>query len=247
MPQDPPTPDPRPADPAKDAAARAAVMLVESGMKLGLGTGSTARIFVDRLARRVRDEGLALRCAATSQATAAQARALGLRVEDLDDLGWLDLTIDGADEIDADLNLIKGGGAAHLREKIVATSSDRMVVIADQGKVVDRLGRFALPVEVIGFGWTTTRTRIERALDGLGLGGRALHLRQQDGRPVLTDEGNLILDLALERIPDAEELARALCAIAGVVEHGLFLDICRLALIGCADGSVVELKREDLP
>lgn len=260
MPQDPPSPAPSTptpstptpstpaADPAKDAAARAAVLLVESGMRLGLGTGSTARIFVDRLAQRVRDEGLALRCAATSQATAAQARALGLVVEDLDDLGWLDLTIDGADELDADLNLIKGGGAAHLREKIVATASDRMVVIADQGKVVDRLGRFPLPVEVIGFGWTTTRTRIARALDGLGLGGRALHLRHQpDGRPVVTDEGNLILDLALERIPDAAELAGALCEIAGVVEHGLFLDICRLALIGCADGSVVELKREDLP
>ena len=118
-------------DLSKDAAARAAVALVENGMKLGLGTGSTAKIFVDRLAERVHAEGLDLRCASTSKATADQARALGLVVMELDDLGWLDLTIDGADEVDPDLNLIKGGGAAHLREKIVATASDRMVVIAD--------------------------------------------------------------------------------------------------------------------
>lgn len=233
-------------DPAKDAAARAAVALVQSGMKLGLGTGSTAKVFVDRLAARVHAEGMDLICASTSKATAEQARGLGLVVEDLNDIGWLDLTIDGADEVDPDLNLIKGGGAAHLREKIVATASDRMVVIADQGKVVDRLGAFKLPVEVIGFGWKTTRARIERALARLDLGGRPVILRERDGQPVITDEGNLILDLDLGAIPDAERLARTLSGIAGVVEHGLFLDICNLAIIGRADGSVVELEREDL-
>ncbi|MFT4012297.1 MAG: ribose-5-phosphate isomerase RpiA [Paracoccus sp. (in: a-proteobacteria)] len=235
-----------PVDLAKDAAARAAVALVESGMKLGLGTGSTARIFVDLLAERVHAEGLDLRCAATSKATADQARRLGLVVEELNDIGWLDLTIDGADEVDPDLNLIKGGGAAHLREKVVATASDRMVVIADAGKVVDMLGAFKLPVEVIAFGWKATRVLIERALDDLGMAGREITLRERDGQPVLTDEANLILDLDLGEIHDAPALAHRLSGIAGVVEHGLFLNICTLAIIGGADGSVVELQREDL-
>lgn len=233
-------------DPAKDAAARAAVALVQNGMKLGLGTGSTAKIFVDRLAERVHAEGMDLICASTSKATAEQARALGLVVEELNDIGWLDLTIDGADEVDPDLNLIKGGGAAHLREKIVATASDRMVVVADHGKVVDRLGAFKLPVEVIAFGWKTTHQQIERALERLDYQDCPVILREKDGQPVMTDEGNLILDLDLGVIPDAPRLARALSAIAGVVEHGLFLDICNLAIIGRADGSVVELMREDL-
>lgn len=238
--------DPATIDLSKDAAARAAVALVENGMKLGLGTGSTAKIFVDRLAERVHAEGLDLRCASTSKATADQARALGLVVLELDELGWLDLTIDGADEVDPDLNLIKGGGAAHLREKIVATASDHMVVIADQGKVVDRLGKFMLPVEVVPFGWKSTRTHIERALADLDMAGRQIILRERGGQPLLTDESNLILDLALDEIHDAPALARALSRIAGVVEHGLFLNICSLAIIGSPDGSVSELRREDL-
>ncbi|WP_062560489.1 ribose-5-phosphate isomerase RpiA [Paracoccus aminovorans] len=238
--------DPAQTDLSKDAAARAAVALVQPGMRLGLGTGSTAAIFVRRLAQRVAEEGFDLRCAATSKATAELATSLGLRVEDLNDIGWLDLTIDGADEVDPDLNLIKGGGAAHLREKIVATASDRMVVIADQGKVVDRLGAFHLPVEVIPFGCQTTKTQIQRALDDLGLTHRPILLRKRDGETLLTDEGNYILDLALETIPDPQALARRLSAIAGVVEHGLFLNICQLAIIGCPDGSVVELLREDI-
>lgn len=150
-------------DPAKLAASRAAVALVQDGMKLGLGTGSTASIMVEVLAERARTEGLSLRCAATSKATAELAARLGLRVESLDDIGWLDLTIDGADEVDPDLSLIKGGGGAHLREKIVARASDRMVVIADPGKVVDRLGAFHLPVEVVPFGFDATRVLIQRA------------------------------------------------------------------------------------
>lgn len=238
--------DPAITDLSKDAAARAATLLVRPGMRLGLGTGSTAAIFVRRLAERARAEGLDLRCAATSKATAELATSLGLKVEELDQIGWLDLTIDGADEVDPDLNLIKGGGAAHLREKIVATASDRMVVIADQGKVVDRLGQFHLPVEVIRFGWQATQTLIRRALDDLGLTQRPILLRKRDGQPVLTDEGNYILDLALEAIPDAAALAARLASIAGVVEHGLFLNICQLAIIGRPDGSVVELRREDM-
>nr|WP_010396193.1 ribose-5-phosphate isomerase RpiA [Paracoccus sp. TRP] len=237
--------DPSIADLSKDAAARAAVALVEPGMRLGLGTGSPAAVFVRRLAERVKAEGFSLRCAATSKATAEQATSLGLQVEELDEIGWLDLTIDGADEVDPDLNLIKGGGAAHLREKIVATASNRMVVIADQNKVVEQLGQFHLPVEVIPFGWQATRTLIQRALERLSLWPRPILLRKRGEEPLRTDEGNLILDLALEAIPDPEALAAELSAIAGVVEHGLFLNICQLAIIGRPDGSVVTLRRED--
>lgn len=231
-------------DPAKLAAARAAVALVEDGMRLGLGTGSTAAIMVRELAGRVAAEGLKLRCAATSRATAELAESLGMKVESLDEIGWLDMTIDGADEVDPDLHLIKGGGAAHLREKIVAAASDRMVVVADPGKVVETLGSFPLPVEVLAFGFETTRKLIRRALDELDLGGHDVMQRLRGSDPVITDEGNLILDLHLGCIPDAPALARALAAIPGVVEHGLFLGMCNLAIIGREDGSVIELARD---
>jgi ribose 5-phosphate isomerase A len=232
-------------DPAKLAAARAAVALVEDGMRLGLGTGSTASIMVQVLAERVKAEGLSLRCAATSKGTADLAESLGIKIESLDDIGWLDMTIDGADEADPDLHLIKGGGAAHLREKIVAAASDRMVVIADPGKVVDQLGAFPLPVEVLQFGFETTRTLIRRALEQLGLGDREILHRLKGSEAVVTDEGNWILDLHLKAIPDTVALAQALSAIPGVVEHGLFLGMCDLAIIGRPDGSVVQLNRDE--
>lgn len=234
-------PDLSPADTAKDAAARAAIALVEDGMRLGLGTGSTAVFMVRRLAERVRAEGLRLRCAATSRATCDLAESLGIRIEELDAIGWLDLTIDGADEIDPDLNLIKGGGGAHLREKIIAAASDRMVVVADPSKVVEQLGAFHLPVEVIPFGMEATRIHIQRLLDSLDLSHRPMLLRQRDGQGFRTDEGNVILDLSLDAIPDCEALADGLSAIPGVVEHGLFLGMCDLALIGSPDGSVIEM------
>ena len=234
-----------PADTAKNAAAIAAVALVQDGMRLGLGTGSTAVFMVRRLAERVLAEGLQMRYAATSQATADLAESLGIRIEALDDIGWLDLTLDGADEVDPDLNLIKGGGAALLREKIVACASDRMVVMADGGKVVDTLGAFLLPVEVIPFGWQTTRQLVLRVLEGLDLADRAVVRRMRDGAPVLTDEGNFILDLALETIPDPAALSVALNALPGVVENGLFLGICDLAIVGQPDGSVIELTAEE--
>jgi ribose 5-phosphate isomerase A len=156
------------------------------------------------------------------------------------------MTIDGADEVDPDLHLIKGGGAAHLREKIVAAASDRMVVIADPGKVVETLGAFPLPVEVLEFGFETTRKLIRRALEGLELGEHDILQRLKGSDPVVTDEGNLILDLHLEVIPDPSALARALSCIPGVVEHGLFLGMCDLAIIGREDGSVIELARNDI-
>lgn len=233
-----------PTDAAKLAASRAAVALVQDGMKLGLGTGSTAVIMVRELAARASAEGLQLRCAATSQATADLAVSLGLQVEALDDIGRLDLTIDGADELDPDLNLIKGGGGAHLREKIVACASDRMVVIADPAKVVEMLGAFRLPVEVIPFGWQVTQRLIQDALTGQGLGDRPITRRMQGDQPCLTDEGNFILDLSLEAIADPARLARSLSDIPGVVEHGLFLGICDLAFIGQPDGNVVRLLSE---
>lgn len=236
-----------PSDTAKNTAAVAAVTLVEDGMRLGLGTGSTAAFMVRRLAERVKNEGLNLRCASTSQVTADLAESLGIRIETLDEIGWLDLTLDGADELDPELNLIKGGGAALLREKIVARASDRMVVLADFGKVVDQLGAFKLPVEVIGFGWQVTQELISRTLIDLNLADRPIVLRQRNGRPVRTDEGNLILDLSLGAIPDPLALTGALNAIPGVVENGLFLGICDLAIIGHADGKVSSLTAEGEP
>ena len=230
-------------DPAKLAAAEAAVALAEDGMRLGLGTGSTAAVMVRALAARVAREGLALRFAATSEGTARLAASLGLRIEALDEIGWLDLTIDGADELDPDLNLIKGGGGALLREKIVEQASDRFVVIADAGKVVERLGAFPLPVEVIPFGWRTSRRQIAGLLAEFGLGEAGITLRGGEASPFRTDEDNLILDLHLQAIPDAPALGRALNRIAGVVENGLFIDMAERALVGRPDGSVTVLTR----
>lgn len=234
-------------DAAKLAAARAAVALVEDGMRLGLGTGSTAAIMVRELGQRARDEGLRLRCAATSEATANLATSVGLTVEPLDAIGHLELTIDGADEVDPDLNLIKGGGGALTREKIVAAASDRMIVIADPMKVVDRLGAFHLPVEVLAFGLDSTRNHIAHLLDRQGYGERPILLRQRDGSGSRTDEGNLILDLALEQIADPAALASGLIAIPGVLEHGLFIGLAKLALIGNPDGAVTALEVETIP
>lgn len=230
-------------DPAKLAASRAAIELVRDGMRLGLGSGSTAMIMVRELAAKVKAEGLNIRCAATSKVTAELAESLGLKVESLDAIGWLDLTIDGADEVDPELNLIKGGGGAHLREKIVASASDRMVVIADPGKVVDVLGGFDLPVEVLIFGYESTCELIRRALANLGLEGKKMQLRQRNGAAFVSDEGNYIVDISVQSIPDPQALGAALTAIPGVVEQGLFLGLSDLAIIGHPDGTATQLTR----
>ncbi|WP_333817420.1 ribose-5-phosphate isomerase RpiA [Tabrizicola sp.] len=227
-----------PIDQAKFVAARRSVDFVESGMKLGLGTGSTAAWMVRCLAERVRDEGLSVTCAATSARTAELARSLGLKVVGLDETKWLDLTIDGADEFDANLNLIKGGGAALLQEKIVATASDRMIVIADAAKEVAQLGAFPLPVEVIPFGWQTTKALIEETLYSLDVMTRDVALRMAKDVPLRTDEGHYILDLGLTRIGNPRQLALVLNQIPGVVENGLFIDICDVVVIGHGDGRV---------
>lgn len=227
-----------PVEMAKYVAARKAVEFVEGGMRVGLGTGSTAAWMVRLLGERVRREGLRITGVPTSSRTAALARAEGIEVVTLDEARWLDLTIDGTDEFDPELNLIKGGGGALLHEKIVATASDRMVVIADAGKEVARLGAFPLPVEVIGFGWQTTRALVEEMLGALDVLGREVTPRMDGDRPYTTDEGNLILDLHLGRIGNARQLALALNQVPGVVENGLFVDICDRVVIGYGDGRV---------
>jgi len=213
----------------RDAAAKA-LDFVQHGMKLGLGTGSTAEAFVELLAPRVRG-GLDVDCVATSERTAQLARSLGIPLGDLDALAPLDLTVDGADEADRDLNLIKGGGAALLREKIVAASSKAMVVIADETKLVARLGKFALPVEVVMFGHGTTAKRIETAIATLGYTNVPVKPRTRDGGLVRTDGGNLIYDCAFGAIKDAKALAAALSAVPGIVEHGLFVGIATTLVI----------------
>ncbi len=232
------TRDLSPIEKAKFAAARRAADMVQDGMRVGLGTGSTAAWMVHRIGERVRNEGLRVKGVPTSTRTAQLAREVGIEVVSLDQAGWLDLTIDGADEFDGELNLIKGGGGAHLQEKIVATASDQMIVIADAGKEVETLGAFPLPVEVIPFGWQTTRTLIEEALDTMDVLGTSTMLRMNGEAPFVTDEGNHILDLHLQRIGNARQLALVLNQVPGVVENGLFIDICDTVVIGHGDGRV---------
>ena len=219
-------------DGQKREAARRAVELVESGMRLGLGSGTTAHHFVDLVGEKVA-QGLAIRCVATSKATTVQAQALGIPLATLEELPELDLTVDGADEIDHQLRLIKGGGGALLREKIVAAASKRMAVIADETKLVRRLGAFPLPVEVVPFGLAATRRHIEELLAELGLAGP---IRLRGGaKPFVTDGGHYILDCSLGAIPDPERLAATLSVIPGVVEHGLFIGYAGIAFIAGAE------------
>jgi ribose 5-phosphate isomerase A len=218
----------------KRAAAERALDFVRSGMKLGLGTGSTAEAFLEVLAARVR-EGLHLRCAATSKRTAEKARALSIPIDDLDALAPLDLTVDGADEADHALTLIKGGGGALLHEKIVAASSQCMIVVADASKLVDRLGRFPLPVEVVPFGHVTTAGRIAHALGDLGYANVPATLRSRASAPFITDSGNYIYDIALGAIENAAALARTLSAVPGVVEHGLFVGLAQKLIVAYED------------
>jgi ribose 5-phosphate isomerase A len=227
-----------PIDKAKYFAARRAVDFVDNGMRIGLGTGSTAAWMVRCLAERIRNEGLRVKGVPTSARTADLARQLGVPLTTLDEVKWLDLTIDGTDEFDRNLNLIKGGGAALLQEKIVATASDQMIVIADAAKEVATLGAFPLPVEVVPFGWKTTRALLEEALVSLDVMSREVTVRMNGAKPLVTDEKNHILDLHLKRIGNPRQLSLLLNQIPGVVENGLFIDICDTVVIGHADGRV---------
>jgi ribose 5-phosphate isomerase A len=219
----------------KRAAAARALDGVRSGMRLGLGSGSTARHLVDLLGERVR-AGLAVICVPTSEETRTQAERLGIPLTTLDETPELDLTIDGADEIAPDLSLIKGGGGALLREKIVASASAAMTVIADHSKWVPVLGRFPLPIEVVPFGLAATRRAVAAAVAAAGAAGPTQVRRTKDGHAFVTDGGHLILDAALARIAEPALLARALADIPGVVEHGLFIGLARTAIIVGPDG-----------
>jgi ribose 5-phosphate isomerase A len=213
----------------KRQAAERAIAFVRPGMRLGLGTGSTARHFIDLVGAETR-QGLEIVAVPTSEATAKQARELGIPLTTLDETPQLDLTVDGADEIDGALRLIKGGGGALLREKIVASASRRNLVIADSSKRVATLGRFPLPVEVAPFGVASTIRLIARSVAELGLSG-PLTLRRRDGALFVTDGGHYILDCAFGAIPDPAALDRALAEIPGVVECGLFIGIASAAVV----------------
>jgi ribose 5-phosphate isomerase A len=218
----------------KREAARAALDAVADGMRLGIGSGTTAEQFVDLLGAKVA-AGLTVKGVPTSEKTAALCRAHGVPLATLDELPELDLTIDGADEVAPDLTLIKGGGGALLREKIVAFASARMIVIVDGSKLVATLGRFPLPIEVNRFGLAATRLAISNSAARLGLAG-PLTLRMTNGQPFVTDGGHLILDASFGRIPQPRALSEALHAIPGVVEHGLFLGLAKSVIVAGADG-----------
>ena len=218
-------------DAQKRAAAARAVEFVKPGMRLGLGTGSTAKHFVDLIGERVR-AGLDLVAVPTSEATHAQALACGIKLTTLDETPELDLTVDGADEVAPDLSLIKGGGGALLREKIVAAASSRMVVIADESKCVAALGQFALPIEVTPFGYEATVRAVDKAIASVQRGGPLKLRLGKDGHAFVTDGGHWIIDAQLGRIDDPAALALALSLVPGVMEHGLFVGMAETVIVG---------------
>lgn len=230
------------ADDDKKRAALRALDYVQPGMKLGLGTGSTAAHFVRALAERVA-QGLDVVCVPTSDTTEALARELAIPLTSLDDMPYLDLTVDGADELDDELRLIKGGGGALLREKIVAMTSDRMIVIADASKKVKALGAFPLPIEVVRFGYVATQNMIALLAGDIGLNGAIVQRKGEDGSPFVTDCGNYILDCHFGRIEEPDTLDEALKMIPGVVEHGLFLGIADIAIVA-SNGSVTVIEAD---
>jgi len=218
----------------KKMAAEAAMDWIKPGMKLGLGTGSTANELVYLLGDAVAN-GLDIVCVPTSKATAKLAEKHNIPLTTLDETPKLDLTIDGADEIGPELSLIKGGGGAHLREKVVACASDYMLVIADDSKVVDTLGAFPLPLEVIPFGLAATKAGLEAAFEAENLSGE-LVLREKEGKPVVTDSGNFIFDAKMGLIDKPDNLVARLQRVPGLVEHGFFLEIAKAAIVSSSDG-----------
>ena len=225
---------------AKQNAASAALEDVEEGMTLGLGTGSTAAYFVAFLADEVAD-GLLIKGVPTSEATRRLAETHGIPLLPVEQVERIHLTVDGADEVDPQARLIKGGGAALLREKIIANASDHMLVIADAGKAVDKLGKFPLPVEVTPFGFTITAKLVYDALCVTGIPKPIVKLRElgKRGTPLVTDGGNYILDCSCGEIPHPDETAAILASIPGVVEHGLFINIARTVIFGDEDGAEI--------
>jgi len=231
---------------AKENAALAALDFVQDGMTLGLGSGSTAEIFIEHLGERVAG-GLKVQGVPTSKASAACAEENGVPLIDIDKVSRIHLTVDGADEVDPMFTLIKGGGACLLREKIIAAASDKMVVIVDESKMVETLGKFPLPVEVDPFGVTLTTEQIYEALQKSGCkNGQAILRQNKDGSgPLITDGGHYIVDCKCEHIPAPGETAHLLSQIPGVMEHGLFIDLSSVVIVGEADHyRIMEIKRE---
>ncbi len=227
---------------AKQAAAERALDFVEDGMTLGLGSGSTAELFIAALGARMSKTGLSVRGIPTSQATAAAAQAAGVPLIPIDRAHRIDLDVDGADEIDPMLNLIKGGGGCLLREKIIAHASDLVVIIADEAKMVDRLGAFALPVEVDPFGFTITAKKVFDALRAAGVDRPDIQLRSSAAdTPFVTDGGHYILDCATGLLADPDEAARQLRRVPGVMGHGLFLEMADAVVLGEFDGETVRV------
>lgn len=222
----------------KKAAAEHALKVVEKDTRIGLGTGSTANYFIKAVAEKVKRENLNTIFVASSNASESLAKKLGLDVRSIEDVSVLDFTVDGADEIDPSFRMIKGGGGAHLREKILAASSKYMVCIADQSKMVNQLGAYPLPVEVSRFGINATAWKIERVLSKLGYTNVKMRIRAigDTEKPFVTDSGNPVLDLKLEKIIDPERLDGELQMLPGVVETGLFIGICGVLMVGMADG-----------
>lgn len=218
---------------SKRAAAVEAVRQIHDDMVVGLGTGTTASVFIDELGKLVAD-GLRVSGVPTSNASAALARSVGIEVVDVERAGEIDLDVDGADEIDPRLNLLKGGGGALLREKIVARAAGRVIIIGDETKLVERLGQRPIPVEVVAFGWSHTLRHIEN------LTARPT-IRGGPDDPFRTDSGNVILDVPVPDAFDVLAFARMLKAVTGVVEHGVFEGIASRAVIGHPDGSVTDL------
>ncbi len=221
---------------AKQLAAEKAVSFLEDGMTIGLGTGSTAYWAIKKIGEKVNKEGWKVRAIATSIRSEEQARSLGIPIFDFSSVKSIDVTIDGADEVDSQLQLIKGGGGALLREKIVATNSKQMIVVADESKWVKTLGKFPLPVEVIHFGW-------ERTFEKLQLLGCEAKRRMNGTEPFLTDNGNIIVDCAFEEIKDPPALHESVNAITGVVDNGLFVQIASLLVLGFNNGETRIISR----
>ncbi len=232
-------------DEAKKLAGRRVIdEFVRDGMKLGLGSGTTSRFFVRELGRHVAN-GLCIAATATSRSTIDVAAEVGIRITNINDIGEIDLTIDGLAEVDREFRMIKGGGACLLWEKVVAHASRRMIAICDESKIVDVLGQFPLPVEVVRFGWRQTRRSIGDALLRHGISGVAVSLRGGD-EPVITDSGNFILDCSCGQIDDPEGLETALNMIPGVVENGLFTKKSDGMVVGTFDGgSYIALRNDD--
>ena len=228
---------------SKWCAAHQALSLIKDGMKLGLGTGSTTEALVRLLPEYQKEHKLDLALAATSKKTHDLATELGLKILDPNDLGTLDLTLDGTDEIDADLNLIKGGGGALLREKIIATSSQSMIVIAASTKKVEYLGNFPLPIEVVKFGWQNTLLRLISVFENLGYRNVDFLVRRRNSDLFITDEHHVIIDFHLQKIENPEIIENTIKQTVGVVESGLFVGICKGAIIGHPDGYITELTR----